>query len=200
MSNQQDIFNLFPNLVAKIDLNQNNDALSIFAYNVKEKSQGRSVSNMGGGWQSEDITEFPVHYEVLIDMIILEMLNLSKVTSFIDLEYQNSWININGPGSYNARHMHAGSIYSGVYYVKVPEGDCGKLIFHRNDDAEYYLNSLPPRDDDFANVYKYINHPAPPSEGTLLLFPSWLHHSVSQNNTDEDRISVSFNFGVPSAS
>ena len=30
-------------------------------------------------------------------------------------------------------------------------------------------------------------------EGTLLVFPSWLHHSVNPNASDGLRISVSFN-------
>jgi len=30
-------------------------------------------------------------------------------------------------------------------------------------------------------------------DGTLLLFPSWLAHSVDANTSDEERVSVSFN-------
>ena len=30
-------------------------------------------------------------------------------------------------------------------------------------------------------------------DGTLLLFPSWLEHSVDANRSDEERISISFN-------
>ncbi len=31
------------------------------------------------------------------------------------------------------------------------------------------------------------------TNGTLLLFPSWLAHSVDANSSDEIRISISFN-------
>jgi len=31
------------------------------------------------------------------------------------------------------------------------------------------------------------------ADGTLLVFPSWLHHSVDPNRSGEERISVSFN-------
>ena len=31
------------------------------------------------------------------------------------------------------------------------------------------------------------------SEDTLLIFPSWLDHYVEPNESDEDRISISFN-------
>ena len=33
-------------------------------------------------------------------------------------------------------------------------------------------------------------------EGDLLLFPSYLPHKVSQNNSDQDRIVISFNVDI----
>ena len=35
-----------------------------------------------------------------------------------------------------------------------------------------------------------------PEEGKLLLFPSYLHHSVEENVSDEDRIVISFNLDI----
>ena len=35
-----------------------------------------------------------------------------------------------------------------------------------------------------------------PLEGVIVLFPSDLTHSVQKNNSDEDRISVSFNIDL----
>lgn len=44
----------------------------------------------------------------------------------------NSWVNVGGAGAYHGLHDHAGSIWSGVYYVSVPpdppgstSGGCG---------------------------------------------------------------------------
>ena len=34
----------------------------------------------------------------------------------------------------------------------------------------------------------------PPAEGTALIFPAWLTHSVEQNMTDQDRVSIAYNF------
>lgn len=36
-------------------------------------------------------------------------------------------------------------------------------------------------------------HSHPISEGVLIMFPSWLAHSVEANPTDEERISPAFN-------
>ena len=35
-----------------------------------------------------------------------------------------------------------------------------------------------------------------PEAGTLIIFPSWLDHSVNQNLSDADRISMSFNINL----
>jgi hypothetical protein len=36
----------------------------------------------------------------------------------------------------------------------------------------------------------------PVEENIIILFPSWIQHYVDDNNSNEDRISISFNFGV----
>ena len=38
--------------------------------------------------------------------------------------------------------------------------------------------------------------PVKPTEGTLLVFPSWLYHSVHAFDTGPDRITISFNARV----
>ena len=35
-----------------------------------------------------------------------------------------------------------------------------------------------------------------PKEGSMLVFPSYLEHMVKPNESDEDRISVSFNLDI----
>ena len=35
-----------------------------------------------------------------------------------------------------------------------------------------------------------------PEEGDLLLFPAYLMHGVNRNETDEDRIVISFNVDI----
>ena len=35
----------------------------------------------------------------------------------------------------------------------------------------------------------------PPVPGRMLLFPSWLYHSVEPNLSDRERVSLSFNIG-----
>ena len=100
-----------------------------------------------------------------------------------------SWVNINGPGSYNGRHSHdphEGTFLSGVFYVKCPE-ESGNIRFfdprphiQTAMDMKYYTDS--------SNYYWF-----PPVPNTLMMFPSWLEHDVDINKSTEERISISFN-------
>ena len=42
------------------------------------------------------------------------------------------------------------------------------------------------------DMYRDVN--IEPIEGRMIMFPSWLWHSVEQNESNDIRISVSFNF------
>ena len=101
-----------------------------------------------------------------------------------------SWVNINHKGTWNRNHCHMDgtNFLSGVYYVTVPKGDCGELVF--NDPKGVVANSAPD-----TPYYKnsVITASFKPEENMLYYFPTWLEHEVGTNNTDEDRVSISFN-------
>lgn len=162
-----------------------------YAYDLKSKSPGVKISNYGG-WQSDSLSG-TVDKEIilLINEITRNIDEVCQQVSLPNLELWNIWINVNNPGSYNQVHHHMNSTISGVYYVKVPENS-GGIEFFRNDEADYYI---PPG----VQQYNYFNSTKVTYravEGALLLFPGWLRHSVQQNQSQEDRISISFNYGV----
>ena len=115
-----------------------------------------------------------------------------------DLSLANFWININSNGGSNNIHIHPGSVYSGVYYIKIPKDKrkAGGFIFHREfseifHHSEAYMGK-------FKEGYKetpadFKRSEITPKEKTLIIFPSWFPHSVGINQTDEDRISIAFN-------
>ena len=81
---------------------------------------------------------------------------------------------------------------SGVLWVKAPKNS-GNIIFESpymwSGDTE--INSYT---EDFKKLNKqYQIHYFEPEEGSLLIFPSYIRHSVSENKSNEDRISVAFN-------
>lgn len=98
------------------------------------------------------------------------------------------WANINPPGGAHRPHSHPNNVVSGVYYVQsLGEGD--EILFHDPRPQAHVIQPVTKRA--VAETQSTIGVEAKP--GRMLLFPSWLRHSVRQNRTDKERISVSFN-------
>jgi len=75
-------------------------------------------------------------------------------------------------------HAHENSLVSGVYYARVPSNS-GRIVF------EDPRGSLSP----FGRLQTYFE----PSEGDIVLFPSWLIHKVSPTPGTDMRLSIPFN-------
>ena len=182
----------FANPIWEIPLDLDTRELIPYSYKLKEQNPGVSKSNKGG-WQCANILNPPAAYTNLLDqieqalVIVHESMGLKLNTPSYVTE---SWININNPNSYNLRHLHPRSLFSGVYYLQVPEGDCGDIIFYRDN---IMLSYLPPNVVEVWNDMTSGTATYKAKQGTLLIFPSWLEHSVTPNFTQEDRLSISFN-------
>ncbi len=101
------------------------------------------------------------------------------------------WANVNPPGGMNRAHQHPNSLWSGVYYVKaLPNSGYLKIDDPRSSAAmvrpTQKKGKLPPR------LYRETHYK--PKAGRLIMFPSWLVHCVDPNDSNDIRISVSFNF------
>lgn len=163
-----------------------------YAYKLKRTNPGHQKNLSQGGWQCFDIIDPDPVYMQLVRSID-RILNDIHISAGFDHRFlskvQKSWININDRYSYNIKHIHHRSLFSGVYYAKVPSGNCGDIIFHRNN---LMVNYLPPYIVKDWNSLTSATVSYKPKIGMLLLFPGWLEHSVTTNLTDEDRISISF--------
>lgn len=101
-------------------------------------------------------------------------------------EYINSWASVYPKGAYIPLHDHKPMQWSGAYYVKA-HPNCGDILF--TDPKEYALQNEP----DNTQFRGCHQHRVSPVSGMLLLFPSYLKHETYPNETDEDRIIISFN-------
>lgn len=104
------------------------------------------------------------------------------------LKVTGCWANLNAPGVAHAMHSHPNNFLSGVYYVRVPAG-ADTINFH-DPRPQTGVMRAPVSALSAENTDQVVVRVAP---GTLLLFPSWLPHSVDANRAAERRISVSFN-------
>ena len=84
------------------------------------------------------------------------------------------WLNDMGPGKTTSRHDHDENdeLLSAVYYIHVPENS-GNLIIHD----------------------RYSNTEVTPQAGMFVFFAPAVVHSVSINQSCENRLSIGMNFG-----
>ena len=108
-----------------------------------------------------------------------------------ELNLAGYWCNVNTYGDYNKLHNHRGSVLSGVFYIDVPDENMGNIIFERSDDIEYYLPPLKEYNNFTGGRATYK-----PESGKVLIFPSWLKHQVEGSRSEQQRISISFNYGA----
>ena len=106
------------------------------------------------------------------------------------IKLDSLWINILPTGGIHPSHLHPHSVISGTTYITMPEG-ASAIKFE--DPRLAMMMAAPVRSaharDELRN-FIYVT----PEESEVLLWESWLRHEVPLNLTDEERISVSFNY------
>jgi uncharacterized protein (TIGR02466 family) len=144
----------------------------------------------GQGWQSE--AKLHAHEEFLelvscvrhVARTILRFLRIGQEA----LDITGCWATVLAKGAIHKVHSHPNNFLSGVYYVRVhPRADT--INFH--DPRSQARIIRPPvweltAENTDQVVVSVVN-------GNLLMFPSYLEHSVDTNMGDDERISISFN-------
>ncbi|MEM9426105.1 MAG: TIGR02466 family protein [Pseudomonadota bacterium] len=106
------------------------------------------------------------------------------------LELEDLWINILPEGGLHTSHIHPLSVISGTTYVAMPEGTSALKL---EDPRHAMMMASPPRRrhaPEELQPFVYVK----PEVGDVLLWESWLRHEVPMNMSEDDRISVSFNY------
>ena len=188
----------FPTPVWTLQLD-NYQSINEKMYDFIKKSQtkdqeGISKSNIKG-WHSKDFNmqenepkNFIKFILPAIEQVITDM-NWEKQKQSININ--NMWAIINTGGSANLRHQHGNSTISGAYYVRAPKNS-GDIVFYDPRPAPIYTypKALNP------NLLNAQVNGINPKEGALVLFPSYLDHSVNENLSNEERIVISFNITI----
>jgi len=99
------------------------------------------------------------------------------------------WFNVNRRGGMNAPHTHDSDI-SGVYYVSNGSSLDSQLCLR---DPRVQAGVGGPAEWTMGMGATMCVEAKP---GTVALFPSWLDHYVLTHNSDEPRLSISFNVKV----
>lgn len=189
---------LFPTPVWTVQLdnykNINENMYDFIKSNQSKDIEGINKSNVKG-WHSKDFNLNDENPQKFISFILP---SIEQVMADMNWEKQkqiakinNMWAIINTGGSANLRHQHGNSTISGAYYVRAPKNS-GDIVFYDPRPAPVYShpNVLGP------NLLNAQVNGITPKEGALVLFPSFLDHSVNENKSKEERIVISFNIRI----
>ena len=181
----------FPTTIYGHDTQLDNNFLANEIVAWSKKNSGVKKTNVGG-WHSEtNMHELP-QFKPLVDELFKMQHQVFK-EEWLDREpvLGNMWANINYKGGYNRPHIHPNSLFSGVYYVHA-QPNSGKLVC--NDPRPGIQTNMPTRVKGEPPKHLWRECHIDPKPGRIIMFPAWLWHCVEPNESNDIRISVSFNF------
>ncbi|NRB03686.1 MAG: hypothetical protein HRU30_10535 [Rhodobacteraceae bacterium] len=163
-----------------------------------EAGQDWCESNGFPGYTSyASLTDLPWRFPIFADVV--KALDAHVAAFCEDLQFdladralklEDIWINILPEGGIHTSHIHPHSVISGTTYVAMPEGAPALKL---EDPRHAMMMAAPPRQKEAREElqpFVYVK----PAVGDVLLWESWLRHEVPMNMTEDERISVSFNY------
>jgi uncharacterized protein (TIGR02466 family) len=172
------------------DFESNQQSFLDCVNNFKQNNNSEEKSNVNG-YQSPATLQTQQELGPIFNYICSLCLQATKDLNFVDCDVflTSAWVNFNNSREcINAEHVHE-ETFSGVFYLKTP-AESGKLVL-KNPGINRLWNgcNLTSSKNQFTGDMLKIE----PEEGSLIIFPSYLPHSVEPNKHDEERISISFN-------
>ena len=197
---KNEIFKLFPEPVFKYKIKnfeKLNIELSKYIYDLYDKdNKGVKRSNVNG-WHSKNFDlsdKKSIQHKFFLSLGEYVFHAFKHYGWKIDPKktvIKEMWAIINKKGNFNVIHTHPNCYMSAAYYVKAPK-NCGEFIVESPNAAKRYAYPKIENDNELNMQVAKIDI----SEGDLLLFPSYLPHKVGVNESDEDRIVISFNIEI----
>jgi len=198
--NEPEILKFFPEPVFKYkleDFKSLNKELSEYIYKLQAEDKDGIEKSNKGGWHSSNFeltvkSSVQNRFAIIVQKYILEVFNINGwKTENKNIRIKAMWAIINKNGDFNILHTHPNCYLSAAYYVKAPE-KCGKFqIENPNIAKRNFYPEIKRKNELNLNVAGIEIE-----EGDLLIFPGYLPHKVSTNESNEDRIVISFNVDI----
>ena len=181
----------FPTTIYGKDIQLDNETLSNHIVNWSQQDPGVKKTNMNG-WHSKPEMHLKSEYQQLVQELY-KMQEEIYQEEWLDRKPKlgNMWANINYPGGYNRPHVHPNCLFSGVYYVKANKNSG---VFVANDPRPGIQTIMPIRKSGRPPKHLWREVHLEPIPGRIIMFPAWLWHCVEPNQSNDIRISISFNF------
>ena len=183
---------MFPSLVWKTQIEAGlRDAMNArMREALDDMRRGAPTLEPGQGWQSAQDLHGREAFRELTACIersatgILRFLRIGAA----EHEITGCWATVLARGASHKLHSHPNNFLSGVYYLHTQEG-ADTINFH---DPRRQTSVIRPPVVELTgeNTDQVVVRVR---DGTLLMFPSYLEHSVDANRSDDERISISFN-------
>ena len=187
-----DVIPMFPTLVWKIELAaQLRETIDATAFAALSRMRRDSPPVAPGkGWQSAQSLHRLDDFQ---DLVYCMRQAVAGILQFLRIAYDKfeitaCWATILTPGAEHKAHYHPNNFLSGVYYLRTHPG-ADTINFHdpRNQTGVLRPPVVELTAENTDQVVVRVKN------GTLLIFPSFLQHSVDANRSEEERISISFN-------
>jgi uncharacterized protein (TIGR02466 family) len=189
---QDELLSLFPTPVlnAQYPLSYEKELEYIRALPCRRENKGGDAGNViHYNRQSEDtfVLDNPVlgnikaFIESKIHKFVKEIMNSNN-----EMVITQSWINKSGKGESHHEHVHPNSMVSGVWYPVINE-QLPPIQFRSKAQRDVSLQC------EKFNNFNSATFLLPMKAGELIIFPSNLTHSVPANQSETERISLSFN-------
>ena len=187
-----DVLSLFPTMVWKIQLaNEVHERIDASALGLLHSlRRGLPELKSGEAWQSGHDLHTREELHELSDCVsraaasVLQFLKIGEQ----EIKITGCWANLYAPGAAHRAHSHPNNYLSAVYYVRTWPG-ADTINFH-DPRSQTGVIRPPVTELTAANTDQVVVRV---KDGTLLVFPSYLVHSVDANASGESRASVSFN-------
>jgi len=174
-----------------------NKDLKEYIYELQKESSSGQIKSNRGGWHSKnfrltDKNSIQFKFGIELQKYILRTFQtLGWKTENKNISINSMWAIINKKNDFNVIHTHPNSYLSAAYYVSAPK-NCGKFQIENLNIAKRHSYPEILKNNELNAQVAGIEV----AEGDLLIFPGYLPHKVAMNESDEDRIVVSFNVGI----
>lgn len=168
---------------------ENKDKILNLIKEVKEQYPSVTKYNVNG-YQSPPVLHYLNELNFLHDFVCSISNKAAKDLNFVDCEIglTSSWVNINDSKEcIITEHTH-NAIFSGVFFLNIPEDSGVFVIRNPGINSMWEGSELVSEKNQYTSKFIKIE----PKEGTIILFPSYLPHSVESNLHDGERITISF--------
>ncbi len=187
-----DVIPMFPTLVWKIQLEEQlRNKIGATALPALSLLRARQPPpGPGQGWQSVQTLHTLEEFQ---DLLAPVRHGISGVLKFLRIGYDAfeitaCWATVLPPGAEHRVHDHPNNFLSGVYYLRTHAG--ADTINFYDPRSQAGIIRPPVIELTAENTERVVVRV---TDGTLLLFPAYLRHSVDSNTSKEDRVSISFN-------